>query len=49
MIKKRTRIIKKPNLDLRHIKELIRHKEWQKNNNLYLRRLKLNGQNTVKG
>jgi hypothetical protein len=29
-------------IDLRHIRELIRQKEWEKNNRLYLRRIKAN-------
>jgi hypothetical protein len=49
MGKRRVRTSRKLNLDLRHIRELIRDQEWQRNNNLYLRRIKLNGQNTVKG
>ena len=36
-------------IDLRHIRELIRQKEWEKNNRLYLRRIKANSRSTVKG
>ena len=36
-------------IDLRHIRELIRQKEWEKNNRLYLRRIKANSRGTVRG
>jgi hypothetical protein len=35
-------------IDLRHIRELIRQKEWEKNNRLYLRRIKANSRGTAK-
>lgn len=37
------------NLDLKQVRELIRQKEWEKNNKLYLRRIKANSRGTVRG
>jgi len=37
------------NLDLKQVRELIRQKEWEKNNRLYLRRIKANSRGTVRG
>jgi len=37
------------NLNLKQVRELIRQKEWEKNNKLYLRRIKANSRGTVRG
>jgi hypothetical protein len=42
-------VINYHNINLKEVKAILEKKEWQNNNQLYLRRIKANSRLTVKG